>query len=149
MMFERFFHRRSKSPEAVAGGLRSQALEVTATALGLEPAPGVPHVFGVIMETGYDRAVATLAVFADGAVSLYFSNGGGIIGAGQNQAVRQAADAFLKSAEAFHSQLQPAQETPPPAVGRTRFYLRTFEGTLTAEAEERSLGEGHHALSNL
>jgi hypothetical protein len=149
MMFERFFRKRPKSPEAVTSGLRRQAFEVTAADLRLEPTPALPHVFGAIMETGYDLGVATLVVLAEGSVSLYFSGGGGVIGAGRHQAVTKAADALLEAAEAVRSQLQPAQGTPPPAAGRIRFYLRTFEGTLTAETEERSLAEGHHSLSSL
>ncbi|MCI0650749.1 MAG: hypothetical protein L0Z55_02575 [Planctomycetes bacterium] len=141
-LFERFFRRRAKKQVPVFGELRAKALEATPTSLGLGPTSVLPHVFGAIMETGYDPVVATLVVFADGSVSLYFSTGGGIIGAGQHQAVRNAADAFLESAESFHSQLQRTQQTPLPGPGRTRFYLRTFDGTLTAEAEERTLGEG-------
>jgi hypothetical protein len=101
------------------------------------------------METGYEGAVATLVVLADGAVSLYLSSGGGVIGAGRHQAVRQAADAFLRAAEGFHPQLERVDKTPIPAVGRTRFYLRTFDGMLAAEAEERTFAEGQHVLSPL
>jgi hypothetical protein len=36
-----------------------------------------------------------------------------------------------------------------PSVGRVRFFLRTFAGTLTAEADEEDLGEGRHPLSPL
>ena len=36
-----------------------------------------------------------------------------------------------------------------PAEGRVRFYLRTFSGTLTAEAAEQDLGEDRHTLSPL
>ena len=148
-MFERLFRRQSKSPGPVVGDLRRQALEVKASALGLAPTAELPHVFGAIMETGYFEAVATLVAFADGAVSLYFSNGGGVIGAGGHQAVRDAAGKFLKSAEAFCSQLQAATETPVPIAGRTRFYIRTFAHTLTAEAEEQMLGDSRHPLSPL
>jgi hypothetical protein len=43
---------------------------------------GVP--LGVLMETGYDSATVTLFALSDGTTSLYFSNGGGVIG-GQGQ----------------------------------------------------------------
>jgi len=101
------------------------------------------------METGYPEAVASLVAFADGSVSLYFSNGGGVIGAGGHQVVRDAADGFLEAAEACCSQLQAAPDAPLPATGRTRFYVRTFAGTVTAEVDEQELGEGHHSLSPL
>jgi hypothetical protein len=35
----------------------------------------------VLMELGLEQGVATMVAFADGTVSLYFSGGGGIIGA--------------------------------------------------------------------
>ena len=40
-----------------------------------------------------------------------------------------------------------ADATPFPGLGRVRFYVRTFEGTVTAEASEDDLGEERHALS--
>lgn len=33
--------------------------------------------------------------------------------------------------------------------GRVRFYLRTFKGTVGAEANEEDLGKGRHILSPL
>lgn len=101
------------------------------------------------METGYPGVVATLVVLADCTVSLYLSKGSSIIGAGQHPAVHQSADAFLRAAESLHSQLEPISVFPPPSEGETRFYLRTFEVTLGAVAEDRALGEGRHALSPL
>jgi hypothetical protein len=58
-------------------GLRAQALQLTAAQVG--PADAV---FGVLMETGYPEAVVSLVALSDGTASLYFSNGGGIIGTG-------------------------------------------------------------------
>ena len=52
---------------------------------------------GGLMETGYPRAVATLVVVADGSTSLYLSNGGGTIGAGQHARVRSASAEFMRS----------------------------------------------------
>lgn len=59
--------------------LRSQALSLSAELAG---AHKEDEVFGVLMETGYPKAVATLVSARDGAASLYFSSGGGTIGAG-------------------------------------------------------------------
>jgi len=70
-------------------GLRGQALSVTTAQLGLEPDPKAP-IHAVLMETGYPDAVATFACLGDGTVSLYLSNGGGVIGAGQHENVRSA-----------------------------------------------------------
>lgn len=99
------------------------------------------------METGYPEAVATLVVFGDGTTSLYFSKGGGVIGAGEHEVVRAAGEVLLSSAEAHVADFALSTGTPLPEVGRVRFYVRTFKGTLSAEANEEDLGEGRHTLS--
>ncbi len=45
--------------------------------------------------------------------------------------------------------LAPAGQTPLPSAGRTRFYVLTTDGLLTAEASEEDLGENRHVLSPL
>lgn len=144
------FRRKPKpDPAETVRGLRQRALTVEAVELGLAPTTARPHVWGVLMETGHPEAVATLVVLAEGSTSLYFSNGGGIIGAGEHEAVRVASESLLSTAEAHLAHLAPAAATPLPEVGRVRFYLRTFAGTVGAEGEELELGEGRHILSPL
>ena len=143
-----WFRRKPKAdPSEVARDLRNQAFRVEAATLGLRPTPSRPRVWGVLMETGYPEGVATLVAFADGTASLYFSGGGGIIGAGEHAAVREATQAFLDEAEAHVAGLLPTATTPVPVLGRVRFYLRTFEGALAAEASEQDLGDDQHPLS--
>ncbi|HVE79651.1 MAG TPA: hypothetical protein VNA89_12340 [Gemmatimonadaceae bacterium] len=134
-------------PAQVASSLRGQALAVAAADLGLTPTPEHAHVWGVLMETAYPEMVATLVALADGTTSLYLSGGGGIIGAGGHARVRAAAAAFLTAAEVHLGDFAPARGTPLPEPGRVRFYLRTFAGTLTAEADEQELGYRRHPLS--
>ncbi len=144
------FGRKPKSdPAETIRTLRERALTVPAADLGLVPAPSRPHVWGVLMETGYPEAVATLVVLADGTTSLYFSSGGGIIGAGEHDSVRTASDVFLSAAEESVVDFAKTGATPLPQVGRVTFYVRTFEGPVGAEASERDLGEGRHTLSPL
>lgn len=153
-MWKRLFRSNrapGSDPAATAGALRKRALATPPEDYGFAPSPERPHVFGVLMETGYEQAVATLVVYVDGAVSLYFSSGGGVIGAGGHETVRRAAAALLDAAEKLRPMLGPAETSdfPLPAIGRVRFYVRTFDGTLTAEAAERELGERRHLLSPL
>lgn len=101
------------------------------------------------METGYPEAVATLSVFGEGSTSLYFSNGGGVIGAGHHGSVRQTHPALFREAEAQLAVFKPAVDTGLPAVGRVRIYLRTFGGTVSAEADEQDLGHMRERLSPL
>src|SRR5258708_14763878 len=87
-----WFHKRKPSPAEVIRDLREQAFTVAV-------AEGQPRsVVVLLMETAYPKAVATLACFADGTTSLYFSTGGGMLGAGQHESVRAAASAFLATA---------------------------------------------------
>lgn len=127
--------------------LRAQAFTLVATDLELVPTPSRPRVWGAIMELGYPTGIATLLSFAEGTTSLYLSNGGGVVGAGEHTAVRQAADVFLDVVEAELTELSPIEETPMPRIGRVRFYARTFEGTLGAEATEDQLRQKLHPLS--
>jgi len=127
--------------------LREQALLVGPEALGFAASAALPHVWGVIMETGHPEGVVTLVALVDGTTSLYFSNGGGIIGAGEHESVRVANAAFLAAAEAQLADFSHAGATPQPGMGRVRLYVRTFGGTVGADAEEQELGEGRHTLS--
>ena len=145
------FWSKKKSPERAEGsrGLREMALTSSPEELGLGPIADRPNVFAFIMDIGYPAGVATLAVFGEGTTSLYFSNGGGVIGAGAHESVRRTHPALFEEAEAQLAAFGPAQDTELPAVGRVRFYLRTFAGTLSAEADEQELGRRQHQLSAL
>jgi hypothetical protein len=144
------FGRKPKpDPAQVARQLRTAALAMEPAELGLFPSGTLPHVWGILMETGHPNAAVSLAVFAEGTTSLYFSTGGGVIGAGEHENVRSASRSFLESAEVNLTRLSPAASTPFPATGRVRFYVHTFGGLLTGEADEQELGLGRHPLSVL
>lgn len=140
--------RKPKPPE-VTHDLRDQALTISPGELGVASGPGHVRVWAVLMETGYAEAVVSLVCLADGTTSLYFSNGGGVIGGGQHKHVRDAADKLIALVDARSDELEVTQSYPMPAVGRVRFYARTFDGGRTAEADEQDLGRGRHALSPL
>jgi hypothetical protein len=141
--------KESPDPAEMSQQLRAEALTQSAQNLGIVTSEEHPTVFGILMETGYSDAVATLAVFAEGSTSLYFSTGGGIIGAGEHDSVRATHAPFFAEAEARLGVFTKTSDTPLPSDGRVRFYLRTFGSTLTAEALEEDLGEMRHELSDL
>jgi hypothetical protein len=144
---------KKKKPEPLSqdvySGLRSQVLSVKASDIGVSPTPEMPVVWGVLMETAYPEATVTLVSLADRTTSLYFSNGGGVIGAGEHESVAQATTGLIAMAQHFHSQMLPTTTYPTPTAGRVRFYLLTFSGVLTAEADEQDLGHERHDLSPL
>jgi hypothetical protein len=121
--------------------------ETSPAQLGLKPA--ATEVWGVLMETGYPDAVVTLLVLADGTVSVYFSNGGGIIGLGQHPGPERASKSFLALAQQFVNNAKPTSEHPPPAPSRTRFYLLSGRGNYFSEAREQDLGKGRHLFAPL
>src|SRR5688500_6262255 len=86
-------------PSEVYRGLRKQILEVKPQAIGL-PA-NVDRPLAVLVEMGCPGAAATLVAVADGTASLYFSNGGGMIGAGAYVPVQQAGANLVKAADAY------------------------------------------------
>ena len=136
-------------PAEVYVGLRSQVLKLTAEQMHFSPTAENPKVLAVLMETGYPEAVATLVSVTDGAASLYFSNGGGIIGAGENEAPKVASKELVRTAEQFIKDCRRTSGFPLPRKGFTRFYLVTTDGVFTEEVLEDDLGNKRHKLSPL
>jgi hypothetical protein len=119
-----------------AASLRELALSLSASDIGAVEIPNGARVFGVLMESRIGETVVTLACFVDGTTSLYFSGGGGVIGAGQHETVRTAATALVTLGNHFAPSFTVATTFPFPLAGRVRFYLRTFDGTKTSEVAE-------------
>jgi hypothetical protein len=128
-------------------GLREQVFSLKPADLGLKPTAG--SVWGVIMETGYPEAVVTLVALGDGTVSLYFSNGGGIIGLGTHEGPGKAARDLLSAAPKYIDKCTRTKLHPLPGKGTTRFHLLGFDGVFTTEAQEEDFGYNRQALSPL
>jgi hypothetical protein len=133
----------------VMQGLRMQALSLKAEGIGLNRAKFPKDVWGILLETGYETGAFSLVVLGDGTASLYFSTGGGIIGAGQHDAVRTACANLLAGANQFVSAASPTTTFPLPAAGRVTFYFLSYSGVLSYSAQEIELGEGRDKLSAL
>jgi hypothetical protein len=146
-LVQRARREQAASPAEVAAQLRESVFTSDPAKLGIPLRPG--EAWGIVMDTSYPKAVASLVSLADGSASIYISSGGGYIGGQGRPAVRDAAKAFVRAATANLSRLARVSEHPLPSVGRTRFYVLTPEGLFTAEAAEKELGENHHALSPL
>jgi hypothetical protein len=142
----RIFGRKREQPRAdVYQDLRRQVLHLTPERLG-DAFAGAP-ILALLMETGYPEAVATLVGVADGTSSLYFSNGGGVIGAGSHAAVAEASRRWLEAGGTFLPELSQVTDPPLPDVGMTQFVAVTGGGLRGAVAPEDDLGEGRHGLS--
>jgi len=143
--------RHNKTPDEdgeVAAGLRQLVLTTSAEDMGLGGGD-TDRVYGALMEIGHPEATVTIVSLADGTTSMYFSNGGGTIGAGEHETVAEATREFVAMAQIFVGQTEPTSDYPMPDVGRVRFQLLTVGGGRSAEAAEQELGEERHALSPL
>ena len=129
--------------------LRSRILNLTPAELGLTPTSKSPHVWGVLIETGYAVGSATLVALADGTTSLYYSTGGGMLGSGEYSPVAEASKALVAQAESHIKDMSSTDEFPLPGVGQVRFTLLTYSGILSAEAPEETIASGNHPLSSL
>jgi hypothetical protein len=102
---------------------------------------------GIIMETGYDRGIVTFAAMSDSSVSIYFSWGGGMIGAGSHDrpaaAARNLAIGVARSMELFKK----TSDTTPPRLGETKFFVLVDRDILGAGAKEQELQSGNNKLA--
>ena len=148
----RLFGKSPREPDPRFMEMRSQALGVRAEDLNLSVDPESP-IYGVIMETGLKEGPFTFLCMADGSVSIYFPNGGGIIGAGEHENVRGACFEMLsltnKYATDFINACEKASECPLPVNGSVHFHLLTIQGTYTARCSERRLAKEQDPLSSL
>lgn len=136
-------------PAEIYAKLRNQVFKINPEEVGILQTRETPNVWGVLMETGYPEAVVTLVSLADGTTSLYFSNGGGMIGGGEHATVARSTKSFIAAAEKYFQQMNLTKAFPLPTVGRVRFYVLTFSGVLTLDVDENELGDGKHTLSPL
>ena len=143
------FRKPKVTPDDGARALREQAFTISAQDVHAAPGAGHRRVCAMFMESRVSRVAVSLICFTDGTTSLYFGNGGGIIGAGGHEAVRAAADRFITDGESFLPSFEPTVEYPLPAEGRILFYARTFDGLMMASADEKTLGQQRHLLSPL
>lgn len=140
---------RKPTAAEVFAGLRENAFVISADQAGASKSAHSGSTWGLIMEMGYPNGAVSLVTFADGTTSIYFGNGGGVIGGGQHAEVRDASRRLLQATDAHLNDFAPAATHPLPEPERVRFYARTTTGLLVAEAGEHELGEGRHRLSPL
>jgi hypothetical protein len=129
--------------------LRSRIIRLDPAEVDLTPTNNAPHVWGVLMETGYAVGTATLVSLADGTTSLYYSTGGGMLGSGEYTPVAEASKALIAQAENHLLQMSSTEKFPLPDVGQVKFTLLTYSGTFSVEESEKKLATGNHPLSHL
>ena len=127
-------------------GLRNQILALKASDIGA-PSAGDGKVLAVLMETGYPEAVATVVAVADGSASIYFSNGGGVIGAGAHKQAHEKAIELIDLVGKNMSKFSKTGACPLPENGITSFCVVTVDGLYAVSAKEDDLGNKRSDLS--
>jgi hypothetical protein len=128
--------------------LRKQAFSASPKDLQLTE-DRIGKIYGIIMETGYPEAIFSLIAFAEGSVSLYFSNGGGIIGIGQHEKPRKIALEYINQANDFLKYASETKEFLHPNNKETIFYFLTFDGIFYYKYIENNFGNNKNDLSEL
>lgn len=140
----------TKRNSNVMAEMRARVFAVKPEQIGINRDNFPQEVWGVLMETGFkDGGAYSLVVLADGTTSIYFSTGGGVIGAGQHEQVRKASMNLLAVANRYLSSAKTVTSHPLPGAGQVTFYFLSYEGVLSYSAPEESLGQGEHKLSKL
>jgi len=141
---------QADEPKATSIDLRAKVFALSASDIGINKENFPFPVWGTIMESGFpDSGYFTLVVLADGTVSFYLSNGGGIIGAGTHEKVREPAGNFLIGSKEFVTKAKPTSSYPEPGKNQVRFYFLTDQGILSYSAKEDKLGNDKDDLSQL
>ena len=114
------------------GSLRDRLLHSTAQQAGITPIRGV---WGVVMERGFAKGVATVVALADGTASMYLSTGASAVGGGAYPPAHAAALKLCEQAADLLAETAPTHEFPSPAKGRERFYVLSVQGVRVAESD--------------
>ena len=153
--FSKFFTGNKNPDKAeeyeIAGayvGLRNQVLGLSLSSIDFSGKNENSNL-ALVMETGYPEAISTLVAVADGSASLYFSNGGGIIGAGEHEAVRSISTTIVMASSEFLDHMKLTTSFPFPKVGHVRFFLVKGNGVFTSDSNEDDLGNSREQLSPL
>jgi hypothetical protein len=92
---------------------------------------------GVALELGMAGAVATIVCVADGTTSMYTSTGGGYIGMGKDEQVRQANAVFRAAVAAHLDALATVDDVPLPPQGEVNVVAVTADGLRLLSCLER------------
>jgi len=105
--------------------------------------------FAVFMESGYPDTIMSLRCIGDGSISLYFSNGGGMIGIGEHEAARSEGLKLIEMAKEYLEKGKNVETNILPKNGETYFYIRTKLGNYLIQDIEDKLGNNKSECSPL
>jgi hypothetical protein len=128
--------------------IRKMAFTAKADQIGLDNI-GEDKVYGLITEMGMDVGSATVISFLTGDTSLYLSSGGGFIGAGQHEEVREMVSEKVEGFQKYLSKAKKISEPELPKDGKVNFNFLTKNGIYSVTQSMIDLETGKSELSDL
>lgn len=130
--------------------------QLRSSALAHRPDPSGPRLepsvdaHGIVIDwnMGEDKII-TVVFMQDGSASMYLINGGGVIGAGEHEAVRLAGVRVLQEAFRVHEQFTKSANFDLPADQQMRFTLVASDGLYTNLSKVSSLMDKSYELYDL
>ncbi len=112
--------------------MRNMALGVTADQINIQLPGDQKKIYGIVMDWDLGEGIATLVSFLPGDASVYLSTGGGFIGGGTHDNVKQSVNAFINKAEKYLADAAKTETTPLPGENGINFYFLTNKGIFVA-----------------
>lgn len=138
-----------KPPAQIYLQMRQRVMDTDPLSVGILPNDSSSLVWGIMMEFVTGSTPVTLVSLADGTTSLYFGNGGGVIGGGGDAGVAQASRDLVALAESYLDDLQPIKEIPLISGEIIRFIALTYNGSLCIDVPQVRLFNGNHLFMPL
>jgi len=118
--------------------------------LNLPNANGREVLYGTLIDWDYEgKAIVTIVAFKTGDVSLYFSTGFVIIGAGQHENIKQAGQKFIKKAEMLLPSASNIDTALTAEKGTVKLYLLTNKGKYTIKDKMENIYNHTSKLSEM
>jgi hypothetical protein len=142
--------RETKLDENPYDGLKRLAYSTQYNQLNLPDAGDKEVLYGTLMDWDYEgKAIITLVSFKTGDVSVYFSTGAAMLGAGQHADVNEASKAFIQKAETLLPQADNKDTALTIEKGMLKFYLLTTKGKYTIKDKMENVSNHSSPLNGM
>ena len=115
------------------------AFNATAEQTQLAKTTDPDKVYGVITDWDLGEGLATLVTFETGEASMYYSNGGGIIGGVGHDNVKKSVTMFISLAQSYLDKTIKTDTTMLPDKDCVKFYLLTPKGKFVAQESIKNI----------
>ncbi|NQX81408.1 MAG: hypothetical protein HRT66_05370 [Flavobacteriaceae bacterium] len=128
--------------------MRNMAFSAKAEQIGLENITN-DKVYGLITEIAMSPGTISVVSFLTGDTSLYLSSGGGFIGAGQHEEVREIVSKKVEGSQMYLSKAKRIEEPKLPNDGMVNFNFITKNGIYSVSENISDLENDKSEFSKL